>query len=153
MVVPEEGKIWPATRRIEASPSGSDGAVDGRRRNRTNPSRRTSTEADLTPLRHRSRTGLRAHDVDFVFCAPERGRCRLHRPTGDPPPRRREKSPFRGRVETEREVSGVWRGWLLPREAVEGASTVNPCIWCEREKCRDEGERIARAAVGGRGAL
>src|SRR5688572_12054769 len=102
MLVPEEGKISPATRRIEASPCGSDGAVDGRRRKPTNRSRRTSTEADLIPLRLRSPTALRADDVDFVFCAPERGRCRLHRPTGDPPPRRREKSPFRGWVQTER---------------------------------------------------
>jgi hypothetical protein len=120
MVVPEEGKISPATRRIEASPCGSDGAVDGRIRKPTNRSRRTSAEADLTPLRLRSRTTLRAHDVDFVFCAPERGRCRLHRPTGDPPPRRREKSPFRGRVETERGGARSFR--CLPRAAPSARS-------------------------------
>jgi hypothetical protein len=55
-------------------------------------------------------------------------------------------------TEVEREVSGVWHGRLLPREAGEGASTVTPCIWREREECREEGERIARVAAG-KGAL
>jgi hypothetical protein len=52
------------------------------------------------------------------------------------------------RSEVEREVSGVWRGRLLPREEGEGAATVNPCIWREREECREEGERVALAAAG-----
>ena len=55
--------------------------------------------------------------------------------------------------DVEREVSGVWRGRLLPREAGEGECTVTPCIWREREEGRDGGERIARAAVGCRGEL
>jgi hypothetical protein len=57
------------------------------------------------------------------------------------------------RSEVEREVSGVWRGRLLPREAGEGAATVNPCIWREREECREEGERVALTAARGRGRL
>jgi hypothetical protein len=53
----------------------------------------------------------------------------------------------------EREVSGVRRGRLLPREAGEGASTMTPCIWREREECREEGERIARGAAGEGGTV
>jgi hypothetical protein len=30
---------------------------------------------------------------------------------------------------------------------------VNPCIWREREECREEGERVALAAARGRGRL
>jgi hypothetical protein len=53
----------------------------------------------------------------------------------------------------EREVSGVWRGRLLPREEGEGAATVNHCIWREREECHEEGERGALTAARGRGTL
>jgi hypothetical protein len=57
------------------------------------------------------------------------------------------------RSEVERDVSGVWRGRLLPREEGEGAATVNPCIWREREERREEGERVALTAARGRGRL
>jgi hypothetical protein len=43
--------------------------------------------------------------------------------------------------EEEREVSGRWRGRILPREAGEGECTVTPCIWREREEGRGGGER------------
>ena len=114
--VPQQGKIRVATQRIEASAAGSEVAVDGRRRNRTNRSRRTSAEADLSPLRLRSRTGLRAQDLDFVFKTADRGRCGLDLATADPPPRRRKKSPFRGRVETERGRARCFRclAWAAP---------------------------------------
>jgi hypothetical protein len=51
----------------------------------------------------------------------------------------------------EREVSVDCRGRLRPREGGEGAATVVPCIWREREECGEEGERVALAAAGGRG--
>jgi hypothetical protein len=57
------------------------------------------------------------------------------------------------RSEVEREVSGVWRGRLRPREGGEGAATVIPCIWREREECGEVGERVALAAAGERGPL
>jgi hypothetical protein len=53
----------------------------------------------------------------------------------------------------DREVSVDCRGWLRPREGGEGAATVVPCIWHEREECGEEGERVALAAAGGRGVL
>jgi hypothetical protein len=57
------------------------------------------------------------------------------------------------RSEVEREVSGVWRGRLRPREGGEGAATVIPCIWREREECHEVGERVALVAAGERGRL
>jgi hypothetical protein len=51
----------------------------------------------------------------------------------------------------EREVSVDCRGRLRPCEGGEGAATVVPCIWREREECGEEGERVALAAAGGRG--
>jgi hypothetical protein len=57
------------------------------------------------------------------------------------------------RREVEREVSTVWRGWLLPREAGEGECTVTPCIWREREEGREEGEGIACVAAGEGGTV
>jgi hypothetical protein len=57
------------------------------------------------------------------------------------------------RSEVEREVSVDCRGRLRPREGGEGAATVLPCIWREREECGEEGERVALAAAGGRGVL
>jgi hypothetical protein len=102
MVVPQEWKIRPATRRIVAWTSGSEVGVDGRIRKRRKRSRRTSVEADLRPLRLRSRTGLPADDLDFVFFTPDRDRRGLPLPTTDPPPRRRKKSSFARRVERER---------------------------------------------------
>ena len=53
----------------------------------------------------------------------------------------------------EREVSVVFRGRLRPREEGEGAATVIPCMWREREECGEVGERVALAAAGGRGTL
>jgi hypothetical protein len=53
----------------------------------------------------------------------------------------------------EREVSVDCRGRLRPREGGEGAATVVPCIWREREECGEKGERVALAAAGGRGRL
>jgi hypothetical protein len=101
-VVPQEQKIRSATRRIEAWTSGSEVGVDGRRRKRRKRSRRTSAEADLRPLRLRSRTGVPAHDLHFVFFTGDRNRRGLPLPPADPPPRRRKKSPFHRRVERER---------------------------------------------------
>jgi hypothetical protein len=50
----------------------------------------------------------------------------------------------------ERELSWVWRGRRLPREAGEGERTVNPFIWREREEeCVGEGA-VARAVAGRR---
>ena len=57
------------------------------------------------------------------------------------------------RSEVEREVSVVFRGRLRPREGGEGAATVIPCMWREREECGEVGERVALAAAGGRGTL
>jgi hypothetical protein len=51
----------------------------------------------------------------------------------------------------EREVSVVFRGRLRPREGGEGAATVIPCMWREREECGEEGESVAHAAAGDRG--
>jgi hypothetical protein len=101
-VVPQEQKIWPATRRIKASKSGSEVAVEGRRRKRSKRWRRTSAEADLWPLRLRSRTGVSAHDLDFVFVTGDRDRRRVPLPSADPSPRHRNKPAFHRRVERER---------------------------------------------------
>jgi hypothetical protein len=57
------------------------------------------------------------------------------------------------RSEVEREVSVVCRGRLRPREGGEGAATVIPCIWREREECGEDGESVALAAAGDRGKL
>jgi hypothetical protein len=54
--------------------------------------------------------------------------------------------------EEEREVSGRWRGRILPREAAEGECTVTPCIWREREESRGGEERVAATDAAARGA-
>jgi hypothetical protein len=92
----------------------------------------TSTSSSTQP------TGT---DADATF--PRQIRRRL---AGNPP----SADASKGR-DVEREVSGVWRGRLLPREAGEGECTVTPCIWREREEGRGGGERIALAATGARG--
>jgi hypothetical protein len=97
-VVPQERKIWPATRWIEASTSGSEVAVEGWRRKRRKRSRWTSAEVELRPLR----TGVPAHDLHFVFVAGDRDRRRLPLAPADPPPRRRNKSAFHRWVEREK---------------------------------------------------
>jgi hypothetical protein len=53
----------------------------------------------------------------------------------------------------EREVSVVCRGRQRPREGGEGAATVVPCIWREREECDEGGERVTLAAAGARETL
>jgi hypothetical protein len=50
-VVPEERKIWAATRQIEAINSGSEDAVDARSGKERMRRRRASTESDLWALR------------------------------------------------------------------------------------------------------
>jgi hypothetical protein len=57
------------------------------------------------------------------------------------------------RSEVEREVSVVCRGRQRPREGGEGAATVVPCIWREREECDEGGERVTLAAAGARETL
>jgi hypothetical protein len=63
---------------------------------------------------------------------------------------RRSADASNGREE-EREVSGRWRGRILPREAGERECTVTPCIWREREEGRGVGERVAATAADARG--
>ena len=58
----------------------------------------------------------------------------------------------RGR-EVERELSWVWRGRRLPREAGEGERTVNSFIWREREGERVGEDVVVRAVAGRRGLL
>jgi hypothetical protein len=114
-------------------------------------SRRTSAEADLSPLRLRSRTGLPTDDLHFVFFTPDRDRRGLPLPTADPPPRRRKKSPFPRRVERER---GRARSFRCVARAASSARSrrggvhSDPCIWREREEGHDGGEGIARGAAG-----
>jgi hypothetical protein len=117
-VVPQERKIWPATRRIESSKSGSEVAVEGRRRKWRKRWRRTSAEADLWPLRLRSRTGVAVHDLHFVFVAGDRDRRGVPLPPADPPPLRWNKPAFHKRVERER--SGA-RSFLAVARAASSA--------------------------------
>jgi hypothetical protein len=152
---PEQARL-PQTRRegekwsVKFPGCGAGGVF--RRRKRRKRWRRTSAEADLWPLCLRSRTGVSAHDLDFVFVAGDRDRHRVPlRPPchGTSPP---STDASRGR-EVEREVSWLWCGRRLPREAGEGERIVNPYIWREREGDRDGEEAVARAAAGRRGLL
>ena len=106
--VPQEPKIRAATRQIEARTSGSEVVVDGRSRKGRKRSRQTSVEADLRPLRLRSRTDLPTHHLHFIFYTADGDRCGRDLPAADPPPRRR-KSPFHRRVERERRRARSFR--------------------------------------------
>jgi hypothetical protein len=99
--VPQEPKITTTTRRIEALMSGSEVVVDARSRKGRKRSRRTSAEADLSPLCLRSRTELPGDHLHFVFYTADGDRRGRDLPAADSPPRRR-KSPFHRRVERER---------------------------------------------------
>jgi hypothetical protein len=109
-VAPQDRKIWAATRRIEAGKAGSEDGVEARRRKRRMRWRRSSAEVDLWLHRLRPRTGLCAHELDFVFLAADRNWLRFALPPADPPPRRRNAGYLHRRVERERSGARTFLG-------------------------------------------
>jgi hypothetical protein len=151
---PEERKICPATRWIQVGNSGSEVVVQARRRNRRMRWRRTSAEADVWSLRLRSRTGLSAHEFDFVFLAADRDRLGFPLPPADPPPHCRNTGSFHRRVERERSgartVLCVARAASSARSRRGGENSEPLHLAWERRERVGEGA-VARAVAGEKG--
>jgi hypothetical protein len=147
-VAPEERKICPATRWIQAGNSGSEVAVQARRRKRRMRWRRTSAEADAWTLCLRSRTGLTAHEFDFIFLIADWDRLRFPLPPADPPPRHRNTASFNRRVERERSGARTFLGVARVASSARsrgGGENSEPLhlVW-ERRGARRRGGSSAR---------
>ena len=112
-VVPEEWKIWAATRRIEASKSGSEDVVHARSGKERMRRRRASAESDLWALRLPTRTGLSAHELavlHLVLLGADLDQLGIALPPADSPPRRPISPDFDRSVERKRSGPGTFLG-------------------------------------------
>lgn len=130
--VPEERKIWGATRRSEGSNSGSEDAVDGRSGGRRMRRRRASAESDLCPLRLPPRTGLSGHELVvllLLMLAVDLHRLRIGLPPADLPSRRSSSPDLDTRVEMKRNELGTFIAMARPTaSAISNCGGVNSAL-------------------------
>jgi hypothetical protein len=104
-IVPEEQKIWAATRRIKVINSGSEDVGVGRSGKERMRRRRASVESDWWALRLPLRTGLSVEELDvlhLVLLDADLDRLGIAHPPADPPPCRPILADFDRSVERKR---------------------------------------------------
>jgi hypothetical protein len=159
-VVPEERKIWVATRRIEAINSGSEDAVAGLSGKERMRRRRASAESDLRALCLPLWTGLSVEELDvlhLVLLGADLDQLGIALPPADSPPRRPISPDFDRSVERKRSGPGTFLGVArATASAISKSGGVNSAplhlVW-ERRGRRRRGARRARRCGGGRGTL